>query len=158
MAWFDSARIARRRLARASVVAALTIAPAGCSDGAPAGSAPDPSTLPIEERIEALVAQMSIEEKVAQMHGVQLAAVDGLFITADNERLNIPGYRMVDGPRGLRAKTATAFPVGMARGATWDVELEQKVGEAIGLETAARGGNVLLAPTINILRHPAVSG
>ncbi|MEX2327115.1 MAG: glycoside hydrolase family 3 N-terminal domain-containing protein, partial [Pseudomonadales bacterium] len=49
---------------------------------------------------------------------------------------------------------ATAFPVAIARAATFDTELERRVGLAIGLETKARGGNVLLAPTINLLRHP----
>ena len=61
---------------------------------------------------------------------------------------------MVDGPRGVRAGTATAFPVGMARGASWDIDLERRVGAAIAMETRAKGGNVLLAPTMNLLRHP----
>jgi len=43
----------------------------------------------------------------------------------------------------------------MARGATWDPELERRVGKVMGLETLAKGGNVLLAPTINVLRHPS---
>jgi beta-glucosidase len=118
------------------------------------GELEDLSALPLEERVSAVLERMSLEEKIAQMHGVQLAAIDQLFYTPENERLNIPSFRMVDGPRGLRAKSATAFPVGMARGATWNIELEEQVGKTIGLETAARGGNVLLAPTINLLRHP----
>jgi beta-glucosidase len=61
---------------------------------------------------------------------------------------------MVDGPRGARTGKATAFPVAIARAATFDVDLERRVGLAIGREVAARGGNVLLAPTINLLRHP----
>jgi len=68
--------------------------------------------------------------------------------------LKIPSYRMVDGPRGARTGMATAFPVAIARGATFDVELERKVGFAAGLEVAAKNGNVILAPTINLLRHP----
>jgi len=127
----------------------------GCGSESDPPAPQDLSTLPVEERIEQLLAQMTLEEKVAQMHGVGIAPIAGLFHTAENERLSIPGFRMVDGPRGVRAGNATAFPVGMARGATWDVELERKVGAAIGLETAAKGGNVLLAPTINLLRHPA---
>ena len=61
---------------------------------------------------------------------------------------------MVDGPRGSRTGNATAFPVAIARAASFDVDLERRVGMAIGLEVAAKGGNVLLAPTINLLRHP----
>jgi beta-glucosidase len=63
---------------------------------------------------------------------------------------------MADGPRGVgTVEGATTFPVGMARGATWDPGVEQRVGAAMGRELRAAGGNVLLAPTINILRHPS---
>jgi beta-glucosidase len=109
---------------------------------------------PPADRIEALLEAMTLEEKVAQMHGQSIAPLNGLWPTRDDETHNIPGFKMVDGPRGVRAGKSTTFPVGMARGATWDPELEKRVGEAIGLETAAKGGNVLLAPTINVLRHP----
>lgn len=108
----------------------------------------------IEERVETLLAAMSLEEKVAQMHGQSFAAIDDLWLTPENPKRKIPSFKMVDGPRGVRAGKATTFPVGMARGATWDPELEKRVGRAIGLETAAKGGNVILAPTINVLRHP----
>src|SRR5262245_51502854 len=106
----------------------------------------------VEARVEALLARMTLDEKIAQTHGLQMQTVDDLYLTPDDPRLGIPGFRMVDGPRGVRAGTATAFPVGMARGATFDAELEARVGRAIGLETAARGGNVLLAPVVNLLR------
>jgi beta-glucosidase len=97
---------------------------------------------------------MNLDEKIAQMHGTM--AVDGIWRTTRNERLGIPELAMTDGPRGVGALTgkATAFPVAMARGATWDPELERRVGQAIGAEVRGKGGNVLLAPTINILRHP----
>lgn len=107
-----------------------------------------------EDRIEALLDSMTLEEKVAQMHGRSFVPFNGLWPTQDDETHNIPGFQMVDGPRGVRSGKATTFPVGMARGATWDPELEKRVGKAIGLETAAKGGNVILAPTINVLRHP----
>lgn len=70
--------------------------------------------------------------------------------------LGIPGFARVPGPRGVTALAGngTAFPVSMARGATWDPALEERVGEAIGREARARNANVLLAPTLNILRHP----
>ena len=108
----------------------------------------------LEDRINNLLAKMSLEEKIAQMHGLQFLPVDGLWHTPENSRLGIVGFKMVDGPRGVQAGESTAFPVGMARGATWDPALEERVGEAIGKEVRAYGGNVLLAPTINIVRHP----
>ena len=110
----------------------------------------------MEALVSDILAEMTLAEKLDQMHGIGLLPVDGLWRTAENERLGIPGFGMVDGPRGVGAMagTATAFPVGMARGATWDRELEERVGEAMGREVRAKGGSVLLAPTINILSHP----
>ena len=63
---------------------------------------------------------------------------------------------MLDGPRGVSAfaGNATAFPVASARGATWSPELERRIGEMIGREARALGADVILAPTINVLRHP----
>jgi beta-glucosidase len=108
----------------------------------------------IEARVERLLEQMTLEEKAEQMHGLQITPVDDLYLTPENARLGIPGFRMVDGPRGVRAGAATAFPVAMARGATFDPGLEHRIGEAIGKETLARGGDVLLAPCVNLPRHP----
>jgi beta-glucosidase len=70
-------------------------------------------------------------------------------------RLGIPGVRFVDGPRGCAAGEGTAFPVSMARGATWDTDLERRVGEAIGAEVRAQGGNLFGGICINLPRHPA---
>ena len=71
------------------------------------------------------------------------------------ERLGIPGTRFVDGPRGCVAGHGTCFPVSMARGATWDVELEERVGDVIGREVRAQGGNFFGGVCINLPRHPA---
>ena len=70
-------------------------------------------------------------------------------------RLGIPGVRFTDGPRGVVMGQATAFPVTMARGATWDPELEESVGLAMGLEARAGGANYSGAVCVNLLRHPA---
>lgn len=118
------------------------------------GDPPAAKHASVGERVETLLEAMSLEDKVAQMHGQSIVAMGGLWHTQENETHKIPGFKMVDGPRGVRAGKATTFPVGIARGATWDPALEKRVGQAIGLETAAKGGNVILAPTINVLRHP----
>lgn len=130
----------------------LSLIPA-CSSVATAPSSSPPGS-DLEGRVAELLGKMTLEEKVDQMHGSQLFAVADLWETPDNERLGLRGFRMVDGPRGVRAGKATTFPVAMARGATWDPELERRVGVAMGKETAAKGGSVLLAPTINTMRHP----
>ena len=70
-------------------------------------------------------------------------------------RLGVPGIRFSDGPRGAVIGQSTAFPVPMARGATWDPGLEERVGEAIGAEIRAQGGNFFGGVCINLLRHPA---
>lgn len=113
----------------------------------------------LETRVDELVEQMTLEEKVAQMSGI--TAISGtygeeLWVVPGVERLGIPPFGMSDGPRGVGVREgATAFPVGMARGASWNPELEGRVGQAMGRELRAIDGNVLLAPTINNLRHPS---
>ncbi len=144
----------------------------GCpSTDEPAGPGPTPTPSPpgaefawwcpadavdVEARVDALLAEMTLEEKILQMSGEDTVSDAGFWPTPGVERLGLPGFHMVDGPRGVSAEVgaATAFPVGMARGATWDLDLERRVGRAMGLETRALGGDVLLAPTVNILRHP----
>ena len=56
------------------------------------------------------------------------------YVHGEVARLGIPGTRFVDGPRGCVSANGTAFPVSMARGATWDTDLEERVGDAIGTE------------------------
>jgi beta-glucosidase-like glycosyl hydrolase len=71
------------------------------------------------------------------------------------ERLGMPGIAFADGPRGSVLGNSTCFPVTMARGATWDVALEERVGQAIGVELRASGATLTGAVCVNLLRHPA---
>lgn len=77
------------------------------------------------------------------------------FVAGAVSRLGIPGIRFSDGGRGVVIGASTAFPVTMARAATWDPLLEERVGVAIGLETRARGANYSASACVNLLRHPA---
>ncbi len=77
------------------------------------------------------------------------------FIAAGVEEIGLPGIAFSDGPRGAVVGNATCFPVSMARGATWDPELEARVGEAIGCELRAHGATLTGAVCVNVLRHPA---
>jgi beta-glucosidase len=108
----------------------------------------------VARETDALLARMSLAQKMNEIRGSQPKPIDGLFYAGGDESLGLAPWKMVDGPRGARAGTATAFPVAIARAASFDADLERRIGVAIGLEVAARGGNVLLAPTINLLRHP----
>ena len=71
------------------------------------------------------------------------------------ERLGIPGIEFADGPRGCVVGDATAFPVSMARGASFDPHLEARIGDAIGAELRASGATYTGAVCMNLLRHPA---
>ncbi|MFT3852267.1 MAG: glycoside hydrolase family 3 N-terminal domain-containing protein [Ilumatobacteraceae bacterium] len=114
-----------------------------------------------------LVAQMTEYERLWCLDGdaptwgglAFLTREDGYhrapFRGARVERLGIPGVEFADGPRGAVIGNATAFPVAMGRGATWDVELEERVGEAIGTELRALGATLTGAVCVNLLRHPA---
>lgn len=115
---------------------------------------PGAQTFETDPRVATILSSMSLAEKVDQMAGFEAGAE--LFATPDNEKLGIRGFRFRDGPRGVRLEegTATCFPVSVARGATWDLDLEERIGRAMGAEVKALGHNLLLAPTINTLRHP----
>lgn len=112
-----------------------------------------------------ILSKMTLREKVYEMHGHGLLrfGLSALFtknikpvIAGGNKRLGIPATIFLDGPRGIfRNAGATAFPVTMARGASWDPDLERRVGEAMGEENRASGGNYSGAVCMNLLRHPA---
>ncbi|KAG8157146.1 hypothetical protein KVR01_013136 [Diaporthe batatas] len=115
---------------------------------------------------EELLQQLTDQEKLDMLHG-DPPFWKGILDLYSNEygkkpyvhgcieRLNIPGVRYCDGPRGVNIQKATAFPCNMARGATWDPLLEEKVAAAIGLEARAYGANTVGSVCINLPRHPA---
>lgn len=118
----------------------------------------------IESRVKDLVARMTLDEKIEQMAGridpgdVMRRRLDpdhpSAWFTPENQRLGIPRFIMIDGPRGMGMKGSTCFPVGICRGASFDPGLERRVGQAAGYEVRVRGVNVLLAPCINVVWHP----
>ncbi len=113
---------------------------------------------PIDARVENLLSLMTLQEKIEQMGGEFPGEVQenmqGMMNTPENTRLGIPGFRFTDAGRGVRWGAATTFPVGIARGATWNPALEYVGGQVMGNETKAKGRNVLLAPCINLARDP----
>lgn len=103
------------------------------------------------------VRTMSLEEKVQQMSGPAYNP-NNMFDQESNERMDIPGYLYMDGPRGVRWYNSdygtTVFPVSMARAASWNPELERRIGRAMAKEMRYVGRHILLAPTINQVSHP----
>lgn len=77
------------------------------------------------------------------------------FRAARIDRIGFPGFAFSDGPRGVVVGQATCFPVSMARGATFDPDLEERIGEAIGRELRSVGADLFGGICVNVLRHPA---
>jgi beta-glucosidase len=103
----------------------------------------------LEQKIEKILKQMTIEEKVAMCSGNNNQGFKGV------SRLNIPGASCTDGPRGPNCQAGTtAFPTGVLFGSTWNPQIVEKAGKVIGEETRALGRGVLLGPACNILRDP----
>ncbi|HCI74306.1 MAG TPA: glycosyl hydrolase, partial [Lachnospiraceae bacterium] len=108
-----------------------------------------------------LIDQLTLEEKAALLGG------KGVWDTRPIPRLGIPSMIMSDGPNGLRRQAgagdhlglnesvpATCFPTAATMANSWDPELGEKVGEALGEEARALGVNILLGPGMNIKRNP----
>src|SRR5882672_1640448 len=112
-------------------------------------SAPSLGSAEIERRVDSILNQMTLEEKLALLGGV-----DGFFIR-DVPRLNLPRLKMADGPVGVRNfGPATAFAGGVTLAATWNPALAQLVGTELGRDARAKGVHFLLAPGVNINRAP----
>jgi beta-glucosidase len=120
----------------------------------------------IEAKARDLLAQLTLDEKLWLMSGDPpfwrgLASMmsggndRNVQVGGAVPRLGIPGVRFSDGPRGVVMPGATTFPVAMARGASWDVDLEERIGDAMGRELRALGGNLFGGVCINLVRHPA---
>src|SRR5689334_2549314 len=121
-------------------------------------------TLPVEQRVQYLLGRMTLEEKVAMLSGADWMQ------SVPNERLGIPSIKMADGPLGIRSWSGpsaqtnasgaraqvltTSFPASVAMAATWDPEVVQAQGRAIGQELKALGRDMILGPTVNINRTP----
>jgi len=103
---------------------------------------------PLEQRIDAMLNKMSIQEKIGQLY----------YLTDGNDRLKIPQFKGSDGPHGIgnKAKGYSSFPVTIAMAATWDPDLITRVGRAISLEQAARGKDRIAGPTLDLLIDPRI--
>jgi beta-glucosidase len=128
------------------------------------GYTPDPAVM---TSVSQTLGGMSLSDKAGQMRGTNPGGnsnYSDIFRTPDNATKGIRGFLFRDGPRGVNLAAqlpagkngwSTSFPAPMARGAAFDMDLEYKIGQACGDETVGSGNTMLLAPTINILRHPA---
>ena len=118
-------------------------------------------------RAQALLGELTTAEKLALLAGTTpfwagMAAI-ALHDASHRHpwpagavpRLGIEGLGFVDGPRGVVLHGgATTFPVPVARGASWNAELEEQIGAAMAQEARSFGANWLAAVCVNLLRHP----
>ena len=115
-----------------------------------------------------LLGEMTLQQKVLQMSGdssiwdliklitVEKGKYNDYAITAGaDKRLAIPPIAFSDGPRGVVMSHSTAFPVAMARGASWDRDLQRRFGDVVGKEIRAQGGTLWGGVCVNLLRHPS---
>jgi len=128
----------------------------------PAQTPRDSALLRNDGEIDALIKQMTLEEKVEMLHAKHM------FVSAGVDRLGIADMKYTDGPFGIREELqpnswtplglendkATFFPTGSALAATWSAELAYEYGAAMAREARLRGKDVLLGPAINIQRIP----
>ena len=110
-------------------------------------------TQTLSKTVEALLEQLTLEEQVSLLSGADS------WRTVAVERLGIPQLKVSDGPAGVRGggplvggKKTAAFPVGIALGSTWNVDLLREVGQHLAREAKDKGASVLLAPTMNLFR------
>ena len=117
--------------------------------------------LPPTRRARLLVDQMTLDEKVNEVHGAgyplfsdPTAGYAGKI--PGNERLGIPTVYLADSPLGVgnNSTGVTQWADTAALASTWDTRIAHRYGLAYGAEQAGKGHNVALAPTINILRLP----
>lgn len=115
----------------------------------------------MERDIKKIIAEMTLEEKAGLCSGKDW------WRTKAIERLGIPSIMMSDGPHGLRKQAgdtdhlglnksvpATCFPTAAGLACSWDRELLEKVGKALGEECQVEGVSILLGPGVNIKRSP----
>ena len=131
---------------------------AGCAQN---GMSPQDRLTVNDKKINEIISQMSLEEKVEMLHSKTNMSSEGV------PRLGIQDIKYTDGPFGIREEngdgfrplgwtldSATYFPTGSALAATWSKEMAYKNGWAMGKEGRLRGKDIILGPAINIQRLP----
>ena len=113
------------------------------------GQTARPSAADVEKRVDSILSQMTLEEKIDYLGGI-----NDYYLRAI-PRLGLPELKMSDGPLGVHNYgVSTAYPAGIALAATWDPELANRVGGSLGKDARARGVHFVLGPGMNVYRAP----
>ena len=140
----------------------LLLVPALLAVSCSTSRAPQDKLTVNDKKIDQLIAQMTLEEKVNMLHSKTNMSSAGV------ERLGIADMHYADGPFGIREEgvpngfqsagwkldSATYFPTGSALAATWSREMAYLYGTGMGTEARLRGKDVILGPAVNIQRLP----
>jgi beta-glucosidase len=111
--------------------------------------APLPSSPAIEQKVNAILSKMTLEQKIDMLGGVDEFDVRGY------PELGLPVLHTADGPIGVRNDgPAATMAGGISLAATWDPGLAEKVGIQLGRDARAKGKHFLLGPGVNIYRSP----
>ncbi|MFN8284453.1 MAG: glycoside hydrolase family 3 N-terminal domain-containing protein [Chitinophagales bacterium] len=114
-----------------------------------------------------VIAEISLKEKITMLAGDKYFKLKtGLpfifkghlvnaIIQKKIKKYNLPDLVFTDGPRGVVTHPQTNFPAPITRACMWNPDLEEQVGNAMATEAKHIGANLLGAPCINLLRHPA---
>lgn len=102
----------------------------------------------VEARVDSLLKQLTLEEKIDLIGGV-----DDFYIRAI-PHIGLPRLKMADGPVGVRNYGPSTVFGGIGLAATWDPELAHRIGVVIGQDARARGVHFMLGPGVNIYRAP----
>ncbi|KAF9880083.1 glycoside hydrolase family 3 domain protein [Colletotrichum karsti] len=119
-------------------------------------------SLSFEERLDSFIAQLNDTQKYAMVQGDTELTDNGTGVNAcighiaGNDTLGIPDICMGDGPAGVgnSLNNVTAFPAPVMAASSWNTSVQYEYGQALAQEHMGKGRNIVLAPTINILRSP----
>jgi beta-glucosidase len=111
--------------------------------------APSPASPELEQKVNAILGKMTLEQKIDMLGGINIFDVRGY------PELGLPLLHTADGPIGVRNDgPATVMAGGIALASTWDPALAEKVGIQIGRDARAKGKHFMLGPGVNIYRSP----
>ena len=108
-------------------------------------------------RADLLIEKMTLDEKIVMVHGVSPIPIKGYVgYVPPNLRLGIPALTLADGRAGVGngARDITLLPAPIAVASSWDLDLINEYGKVLGQEQWAKGTNVELGPSIDVVRVP----
>jgi beta-glucosidase len=147
--WRDMKNLLERPLAKFFPVVLVCLSPVWLGGLSAAAQAPVPDSPAIEAKAHAMIAKLTLEQKVQLLGGI-----DNMF-TRPMPAIELPQFKMSDASVGVRTwGPTTAYSGGVALAATWDTDFARKLGESLGRDARARNVNLLLGPGVNIARSP----